>query len=197
MPLPAPSPSIAEPVPEITAAVDTRRMSSEVLFAISDACQNLDLPQAEVRYLQESLHYMPGAFLSLLLFRSLMRQGRFVEARNTVQPYRDTGDVTHVNDLLAVLDGPVIPFAPQKDVLLRSEGGRSAADFLALAAKHIQNCQFDEAEEAAAKALSLSGGDLRVREQVEDISLARLQNNVAIARRLVWRGVGEAGTLFA
>ena len=60
----------------------------------------------------------------------------------------------------------------------------SAKDFLALAAEHVNLGHFDEAEAAAAKALSLSGGDLAVREQVEDISLARLQNNVAIARRL-------------
>ena len=38
---------------------------------------------------------------------------------------------------------------------------------------------------AAANAMSLSGGDLQVREQVEEISLARLRNNVAIAHRLV------------
>jgi tetratricopeptide (TPR) repeat protein len=56
---------------------------------------------------------------------------------------------------------------------------------LALATRYSEFHQFDEAEAAAAKALSLSGGDLFVREQVEGISLARLKNNVAIARRLV------------
>ncbi|MCE9525150.1 MAG: soluble NSF attachment family protein, partial [Planctomycetales bacterium] len=58
-------------------------------------------------------------------------------------------------------------------------------DHLTLATALVKVRRFDEAEAAAAKALSLSGGDLAVRVQVEDISLARLQNNVAIARRLV------------
>ncbi len=90
-----------------------------------------------------------------------------------------------IDYLVAILDGPAILNSPQEELLSRTESRLSAPDFLALAAEHVGLKQFDEAEAAAAKALSLSGGDLAIREQVEDISLARLKNNVAIARRLV------------
>ena len=162
---------------------DAGHRSSEILFALSQACQDLDLPQAEVRYLQESLCYMPGELISAILFRSLMRQGRFDEARKTAEPFRDT--MKHMDDLLAVLDGTSTTFASQQDVCSQNENRHSADDYLALAAEHVEMGHFDEADAAAANAMSLSGGDLQVREQVEEISLARLRNNVAIAHRLV------------
>jgi tetratricopeptide (TPR) repeat protein len=162
---------------------DAGYRSIEILFALSKACQDLDLSQAEVRYLQESLCCMPGELFSVILFRSLMRQGRFDEARKTIEPFRDT--VKYLDDLLAVLDGTPPTSVPRKDLFSWSEYQDSATDYLALAVEYAKIGHFDEAEAAAAKALSLSGGDLSVREQVEEISLARLKNNVAIARRLV------------
>ncbi len=162
---------------------DAGNRSSEILFALSHACQELDLPQAEVRYLRELLCYMSGEIFSVILFRSLMRQGRFDEARKTIGPFRDT--VKYMDDLLAVLDGTPPVAVPRKDGFSWSEYQDSANDYLALAAEYVKIGHFDEAEAAAAKALSLSGGDLTVREQAEEISLARLKNNVAIAGRLV------------
>jgi tetratricopeptide (TPR) repeat protein len=158
-----------------------------VLFA--DKCREIDAPEAEVRYLQEALHYaLSSESVLIKLARSLLRQGRFDEARSTVDKVIAAATKsTEVANMLAILEGPVSPFAPRKDVLSRSDSRQSADDYLALATEHVQLGQFDEAEAAAAKALSLSGGDLAVRSQVEDISLARLQNNVAIARRLVER----------
>jgi tetratricopeptide (TPR) repeat protein len=95
------------------------------------------------------------------------------------------GDRHEIDYLLTILNGRASPLALRGELLSRNESRQSAADFLTLAAEHVELKQFDEAEGAAAKALSLSGGDLAVREQVEEISLARLKNNVAIARRLV------------
>ncbi len=162
---------------------DAGNRSSEILFALSQACQALDLPQAEVRYLQEGLCYMPGNLFAAILFRSLMRQGRFDEARKTIEPIRDT--VSDMDDLLAVLDGTPPTNVAQKGAFSWSECQDNANDYLALAAEHVKLGHFDEAEAAAAKAMSLSGGDLAVRETMEEISLTRLKDNVAIARRLV------------
>jgi tetratricopeptide (TPR) repeat protein len=154
-----------------------------------------DLPEAEIRYLREALHFAPDHPKGLQqLARALMTQGRFDETRSLITrlkelPGRDPHEIDH---LLAILDGPASPAAAQEELPLRTESQHSAADFLALAAEHVGLKQFDEAEAAAAKALSISGGDLSVREQVEEILLARLKNNVAIARRLVEHEPSEA-----
>lgn len=152
-----------------------------VLQLLASACSIHDLSEAEVRYLREALHFIPedGDTLTKLA-RSLMRQGRFDEARSAVERLGGTTSKSgEVAKLLVIMGSSPTRSAPQQEM------PSSAKDFLALAAEHVHLGQFDEAEAAAAKALSLSGGDLTVREQVEDISLARLQNNVAIARRLV------------
>ncbi|MBC7852429.1 MAG: tetratricopeptide repeat protein [Pirellulaceae bacterium] len=156
-----------------------------VLFA--DKCREIDAPEAEIRYLQEALHYaLARESVLVKLSNSLLRQGRFDEARSTVDKVIAAATKSaEVAKVLAILDGPVPPVAPRTDVLSRSEIRHSPADYLELAAAHVQLGHFDEAEAAAAKAQSLSGGDLAVREQAEAISLDRLENNVAIARRLV------------
>jgi len=150
----------------------------------------LDLPQAEIRYLQEAIHYCGNAsdkVLPVLLFRSLMRQGRFDEARAVIKPLRGDSTLATERGLLFVLDG--IDEAHQNPKSGAIEDVAQNPDdpdlLVELAKKLIRLGRFDEAEAAAAKALSLSGGDLAIREQVEDIALARLKNNVAIARRLV------------
>lgn len=160
---------------------------SSHLLQLADQSSKLDAPEAEIRYLREALHFSPQDPRVLLkLSRSLLRQGRFDEAGSVVHSLASAaGGSDEVRSLLAILDGPVSPFAPRKDVLSRSESRQYPADFLAIAAEHVALQQFNEAEAAAAKALSLSGGDLTVREQAEEIALSRLKNNVAIARRLV------------
>lgn len=157
------------------------------LRAFATGCSLRDLPEAEIRYLREALHFAPGDHKGLRqLARALMTQGRFDEARSTFTRLKElSGEPQEVAYLLTILDGPVSHVISRKEVPSPSEGGNSAAELLALATHYSEFHQFDEAEAAAAKALSLSGGDLFVREQVEGISLARLKNNVAIARRLV------------
>lgn len=158
------------------------------LQRLAQACAQHAFSASEVRYLREALHFDPDNCAILIkLARSLIRQGRFDESRSVIMRVQAiSGESSDVKELLTLLDGPTASSTPRKDE--PSESGRqhtSAPEFLTLAAEHAQLCEFDEAEAAAAKALSLSGGDLAVREQVEDISLARLKNNVAIARRLV------------
>ena len=158
------------------------------LQLLASVCSLHDLAETEVRYLREVLHFVPNDSDTLTkLARSLMRQGRFDEARSVVERLgTTTSKSSEVAKLMMILGSLPSPSAAKKDILC------SAKDFLALAAEHADRNQFDEAEVAAAKALSLSGGELAVREQVEDISLARLQNNVAIARRLVEYEPSEA-----
>ncbi len=152
-----------------------------ILQLLASVCSLHDLSEAEVRYLREVLHFIPDDSDTLTkLARSLLRQGRFDEARSAVERLRaKTSKSSEVAKLLVILGNSPHPPAPLKDA------PSSAKDFLALAAEHVALGHFNEAEAAAAKAISLSGGDLNVREQVEDISLARLKNNVVIAHRLV------------
>ena len=158
-----------------------------MLRALATGCFVRDLPEAEIRYLREALHFAPDDYKGLQqLARALMTQGRFDEARSTIMRLKKLpGDRYVTDNLLAILEGPAPSLAPQEGMITQSESGHCTEDFLALAAEYVELKQFDAAESAAAKALSLSGGDLAVREQAEDISLARLKNNVTIARRLV------------
>ena len=152
-----------------------------LLLLFADKCHEIDAPEAEIRYLQEALHYsLASESVLVKLARSLLRQGRFDEARSAVERVIAAANKSsEVAKLLVILGSSPSPSASRKDV------PSSAEDFLALAAEHVNLGQFDEAEAAAAKAMSLSGGDLAVREQVEEIALARLKNNVSIAHRLV------------
>jgi tetratricopeptide (TPR) repeat protein len=165
----------------------------EQLLLLADNCIIVDAPESEIRYYREALHYSPqNSQVLLRLTRSLLRQGRFDESRSFVQTLRKVGgNGDEVRPLLTILDGS-LNSNDQEPLPAEITSPHAAAaestvpdDHLALATALVKVRQFDEAEAAAAKALSLSGGDLAVREQVEDISLARLQNNVAIALRLV------------
>jgi tetratricopeptide (TPR) repeat protein len=160
---------------------------SRMLRALATECYVHDFPEAEIRYLREALHFAPDDHKALQqLARALVTQGRFEEARSTVMRLKELpGDPHEVGYLLTILNGPESQRISRKEVLSSSEERYSAPQLLALATQYAELHQFDEAEAVAAKALSLSGGDLAIREQVEEISLARLKNNVAIARRLV------------
>ncbi|MFN0021436.1 MAG: tetratricopeptide repeat protein [Pirellulaceae bacterium] len=165
----------------------------EILLSLADYCVRADAPESEIRYLQEALFFSPQSRRVLLqLARALLRQGRFDESRATVQTLRKiAGDDDEVRSLLNTLDGTLDSNEnehwPAEISSLQEAAAKSTApdDHLALATALVKVRRFDEAEAVAAKALSLSGGDLAVREKVEDISLGRLQNNLAIARRLV------------
>jgi tetratricopeptide (TPR) repeat protein len=169
------------------------------LLRLADFSSQIDAPEAEIRYLQEALHYQPGdeAILRKVI-SSLLRQGRFDEARTVAIALRETtGHSQEMKVLERLFLGPqgfnnrVALSLPSIEVKARLESA-SPDDYRELASALAEVFEFDKAEAAAAKALSLSGGDLAVREQVEDISLARLKNNVAIARRLVEHEPSEA-----
>ena len=172
-----------------------KQLSMTILVPLADACVSLDLAQAEVRYLQEALYYSPEeASLMVSLVRALMRQGRFEEARSTLASLSTRADMPLIaHDLAAILNGdPSVHDAHESiRAVLTTLQEAVAADptspehHLALAAALVQLGQFDDAEAAASKAQSLSGGDLAVREQGEEVALARLRRQVEIARLLV------------
>ncbi|MGI8980067.1 MAG: tetratricopeptide repeat protein [Pirellulaceae bacterium] len=174
---------------------DGKHLNMGILVALADACAALDLPQAEVRYLQEALHQWPNEpSLMVGLVTALMRQGRFDEARSTLASLSTRVEKPLMaHDLEAILNGDSSVHDAREPIraVLATLQEAVAADptspehHLALAAAYVQLGQFDEAEASAAKAQSLSGGDLAVREQAEEVALARLQRQVEIARRLV------------
>jgi tetratricopeptide (TPR) repeat protein len=123
-----------------------------------------------------------------------MRQGRFDEARSTLASLSSRVEKPLIaHDLVAILNGdPSTHDArePTRAILATLQEAVTAEPtrpehHLALAGAYVKLGEFDEAEAAAAKAQSLSGGDLAVREQAEEVALARLQRQVEIARRLV------------
>src|SRR5678815_406855 len=64
---------------------DSGRRFLDVLTVLATACGELDLPQAEIRYLQECLHWFPDEDVTMGLARALLRQGRFDEARSLIE----------------------------------------------------------------------------------------------------------------
>ena len=164
------------------------------LLKLADRSSQIDAPEAEIRYLREALHFSPQSLRVLRnLSCSLLRQGRFDEAGTAVLSLASAaGGSDEVRSLLAILNGSAdsrehLPGYAALASLEAAANGESAnpSDFLALATAYARLGLFDSAEAAAAKAQSLSGGDLAVREQVEEVALARLQRQVEIARRLV------------
>lgn len=181
---------------ELTYALkDCRAEASlvDLLLRMAGKCSQIDAPEAEIRYLREAIHLAPrDAKVLTLLARSLLRQGRFDEARSVAQSLRAvTGDVGDARELLSILDDSASSTQHAAIAALlalqvaAADQSATPDDHLTLAAALVKFGRFDEAEQAAAKAQSLAGGDLRVREQGEEVALARLRKQVEIARRLV------------
>jgi tetratricopeptide (TPR) repeat protein len=55
--------------------------------------------------------------------------------------------------------------------------------YLQLAEMHFRNERFDQAEEVLTRALEVSGGEINVRERLEDVQLRRQKNALEIARK--------------
>jgi tetratricopeptide (TPR) repeat protein len=68
--------------------------------------------------------------------------------------------------------------------------------YIELADLHLRNERFDKAEEVFAKALEVSGGDVNIRERLEDTQLRRAREQLSVAeKRAQSEGTDEAKSL--
>lgn len=180
------------------AALREAAAPNTALLTLAQACAACDYPQSEMRYLQEALHLRSDDVAAQKQYaRALTRHGRFDQAAvawNTcAQADPKDGEA---RSLLEILLGPPLDQAAMSR-LQQLESAAAARpeevqNHLALSAAQVGARQFDDAERSVAKAQSLAGGDLSVREQAEEVPLARLRHQVAIAQRLAQRDPSPA-----
>jgi tetratricopeptide (TPR) repeat protein len=159
------------------------------LRALAEACATLDYPQAELRYLQAAVEAVPqDGEVARHLARSLTRLGRYDAARIAWHRVEAIcrGD-TEAAATLAALQPNSNDACRQAEISQLELAQRAAPAevecLLLLADAYIAAGRFDEAEQLLAAALAQAGGELRLRERLEELAIDRSRSQLAIAER--------------
>lgn len=164
------------------------------LRALAAACATVGYPQAELRYLQAAAEAAPhNSEVARHLARSLTRLGQYdaariawsrveslcpsdAEAAETLARLRPKEQDERANADVANAE------LSQLEVAQRE----SPADIersMRLADAYVATGRFDEAEQLLSRSLAQGGGELRLRERLEEIVIERSRSELAIAQR--------------
>lgn len=182
------------------------------LGAVADACAALDYDESQLVYLKGALDVnIKDPEVNRLAGRALARQGKFAEAilcwkRVQAGKPQDEEASRAVADLMVertIHDGGYEKAESANDVRaddIEEESGsfftperqlekliaKNPADFqnyVKLAELHLHNERIEDAETWLGKAVEASGGDIGVKERLEDLRLRRMREQLEIAKR--------------
>ena len=183
------------------------------LVAMADACEKLDYEECQLAYLRGALDAdLKDPEINRIAGRALARQGLFDDAiacwhrvqkalPKDVEAQRAIGDLTvektikkggyesseQSKDMRAEQDEePEIGLRLTPEKQLEKAIAKNPTDqtnYVRLADLHIGKERFDEAEEVLKRALEVSGGDLNLRERLEDTQLRRQREQLSVAEK--------------
>ncbi|MBX9789354.1 MAG: tetratricopeptide repeat protein [Pirellulales bacterium] len=178
------------------------------------ACENLHYDECQLAYLRAALDAdMADPEINRVAGRALAKQGKFDDAIRCFtrvvkalpkdeEANRAIADLTvektiskggyeeaeSTRDVRANKEDEApkgLQITPERQ--LEKEIAKNPADaglYLKLADLHVTKERFEEAEKVLAKALEASGGDVNVRERLEDVQLRRQREQLVTAERL-------------
>lgn len=182
------------------------------LTAVAAACAALECDEAQLVYLKGALDLnIKDPEVNRLAGRALARLGKFPEAIlcwKRVQAAKPTDEEANraVADLMVErtiheggyetaessvdvrADGDEEPsgtaFTPERQLeKLIQKNPADIQNYVKLSELYLHNERIEQAEEVLAKALEASGGDLTVKERLEDLRMRRMREQVETARR--------------
>ncbi len=172
-----------------------RGLEAATLGLAADACAGMQLGPAELRYRQAAVEASPGAAEPVRrMARSLARWGQFEAAAEMWRRLLELlpGDAEAAAELSE--SHPV-----KSDPKLAELEGRIAANpadidaVLELAAARLAEGDFEAGQRLLTQASAVGGGDLRIREAWERLSLAQSEHRLRTARQRAERdGTAEA-----
>jgi tetratricopeptide (TPR) repeat protein len=183
------------------------------LSAMAAACEGLELGDAQLTYLKFALDVnLKDPDVNRLCGRALARAGQFdqaiacfhrvqqakpadeeaqraiadlaVERTISVGKYEEAESATDVKHSRGEEDDGKVQLTPEQ--LLEKKISKQPTDvslYVELADLHLRHERLAEAEEWFTKALEVSGGDINVRERLEDVQLRRQRSQVSAAER--------------
>jgi tetratricopeptide (TPR) repeat protein len=183
------------------------------LMALAAACEHLEHDEAQLVYLKMAMDtHLKDPDVNRQCALALARQGRFDEAivcwtrvlqakPGDDEANRAIGDLTvektihkggyeraesskelRSGDELPVNPGLVRTPQQQLEKAIAKDPD-DVSNYLALANLHISAQRNDDAEKVLTDAMAVAGGDLSIREQLEDLQITRLKNQVAISEK--------------
>ncbi|MGD9647496.1 MAG: tetratricopeptide repeat protein [Pirellulales bacterium] len=200
---------------------------TSTLKDLAIACDNLNYDDCQLAYLRAALDAdMADPEINRVAGRALAKQGKFDDAIRcftrvvkalpkdeeanraianlTVEKTISKGgyeEAESTRDVRANKEDEApkgIQITPERQ--LEKEIAKNPADaglYLKLADLHVSKERFEEAEKILAKALEASGGDVNIRERLEDVQLRREREQLSVAERLAReKKTPEAITLY-
>ncbi len=187
---------------------------TSTLKDLAIACENLNYDDSQLAFLRAALDAdMADPEVNRTAGRALAKQGKFDDAIRcytrvlkalpkdeeagraiadlTVEKTISKGgyeEAESTRDVRANKEDEApkgLQITPERQ--LEKEIARNPADaglYLKLADLHVTKERFEEAEKTLAKALEASGGDVNIRERLEDVQLRRQREQVVTAERL-------------
>lgn len=182
------------------------------LTAMAEACGELECDDAQLVYLKGALDVnIKEPEVNRLAGRALARQGKFAEAilcwkRVEAAKPKDEEASRAIADLMVertIHDGGYEKaesatdvraddaeqesgsfFTPERQLeKLIAKNPADIQNYVKLAELHLHNARLEESENVLVKAVEASGGDIGVRERLEDLRLRRTLEQVEVAKR--------------
>lgn len=182
------------------------------LTAMATASAALECDEVELLYYRAALEAdMKDPEINRLAGRALGRQGKFDDAivcwtrvqqavKGDEEAMRAIADLTvektihkggyedaeSTKEVRADKDEPAagIEITPERQLEKAiAKKPEEVSNYLQLADLHIHKERFEEAEQTLTKAFEVSGGDVNIRERLEDLQLRRKRDQLAIAKK--------------
>ncbi|MBX3414111.1 MAG: tetratricopeptide repeat protein [Pirellulales bacterium] len=200
---------------------------TSTLKTLAEACEQLELDKAQLDYLNAALEVdISDAEINRLAGRAKARQGMFqdatvcftrvlkslpadIEAKkaladlavlSTIERGRyetaESSQDVRVDAQDAEATGPTVTPEKQFEKAI-AKNPADTSNYLKLAEHYAGQNRLEEAEQTLARALEASGGEVNIRERLEDMQLRRLRENVGVAeKRFRSEKTEEAKTLY-
>jgi len=201
---------------------------TSTLTTLAEACEQLDLDKAQLDYLNAALEAdMSDGEINRLAGRAKARQGLFEDAITCFQRVlkaspADIEAKKAIADLTVektIKRGGYETAESSQDVRVDTDSNEAAgpnvtpekqfekaiaknpadtSNYLKLAEYYTSQNKLEDAEKILTRALEASGGDVNIRERLEDMQLRRLREQVGVAqKRYGTEKSEEAKTLYA
>jgi len=165
-----------------------------VLGLAAEVCAGLELGPAELMYRKAAVAAAPAKTEPIRrLARALKRMGMYADARDWwLKLAAACPDDPEATAEIAAANAGV---AGEEEDPLRDRIAADGADLnalLSLVRRRVQVSDFDEASRLLTQASAVGGGDLRVRQAWEELSLAQSEHRLRLAREAVERDNSES-----
>lgn len=186
---------------------------TSTLSALAEACEHLDLDKAQLDYLNAALETdITDGEINRLAGRAKARQGLFEDAivcftrvlkasPGDIEAKKAIADLTvektikrggyetaessqdvRVDAQDADPMGPTVTPEKQFEKAI-AKNPADTSNYLKFAEYYAGQNKLEEAEQTLTRALEASGGDVNIRERLEDMQLRRLRDNVGVAEK--------------